>query len=289
MSFIETNEPSASDWDAQAEEYASAFSSYNDRVEADAMMARLSTAPGLAVLDHGAGTGRMTEALFRRTGQPVVALDYSVGNLRLLLRRCADVPVLAVHADVRRLPLRAQSIGAVCSAGVYPLLPAPQRAEVLEEMTRVLHPDGGWVLSTLNFNLLFRWWAAQGNPGAREGQHLHGGDIYYRRQTPPEFVEELGRHLELDALFGVRNIPERTLVAAAGKIGGPRVAAWTGRALAGPGIRFERRLERWRLSHYTGFLLAGAGRVRPSGAVAADQHRSSAALSSAPADATPGG
>jgi SAM-dependent methyltransferase len=265
VSFLDEEPPGARGWDTQSEAYADSFSAFTDAVEIAATVGRVRARPGLPVLDHGAGTGRMTAALHDHTGEDVVAVDYSRENLRRLVAGCTGRPVRAVHADGRRLPLADHSVGAVCSAGMYALLEGTARQEVLRELARVMAPGATLVLSTLNYGLLFRLWRLRGNAGAREGRRLHDEDIYYRRLTAGELRRELAPCFTVEQLCGIRNIPGRTVVSAAGRVGGRRGAAAAAWSLEHAGRRVDRQLERLPLSRLTGFLLIA--RAHPAVAV----------------------
>lgn len=254
ISFLPVPAADASGWDDEAEAYAAAFTESTEAMEVAATVQRIG-APQGPVLDHGAGTGRMTAALHRTTHQPVIALDYSRESLRRLVADCAGLPVLALHADVRALPLRDGALAAACSAGVHPLLRDEERRLVLAELARVVRPDAPVVLSTLNYSWVFRAWRLKGNTGARQGEHLHGRDIHYRRFTTGELTAELRPHFAVTSVVGVRNIPVRTVAAALRSIGGrrlgPRLAAIAERVVP----RLDHGIGRLRLSRVTGFLL----------------------------------
>ena len=112
ISFLSPEDLSAQERREQASRdeesgwYDSMFEGYTNAVEVPTCLARLGRPAG-PILDHGSGTGRITRALVR-LGQPVVAIDYSGASLRRLVARCAGspAPVLAVQADLRRLPVR---------------------------------------------------------------------------------------------------------------------------------------------------------------------------------------
>ncbi|MFN0027615.1 MAG: class I SAM-dependent methyltransferase [Acidimicrobiales bacterium] len=262
VSFLGDVEEGAAGWDTESERYADGFSRYTDDVEIPATVGRLPSLPVPTVLDHGCGTGRMTAALHRHTGHRVLALDYSRENLRRLLRDVEKGSVLALHADARRLPIRSGCLGGVCSAGVYPLLRADERRVLIDELHRVLHPRGSLVLSTLNYSWVFRLWRLRGNRGAREGDHLYGQDIYYRRQSGRELRRELNERFEVDTLCGIRNIPVRTLVGGCQRVLGERRSAPLIRLInrIGPGL--DRAVERVMVSRLTGFMLLARARPR---------------------------
>ena len=187
------------------------FEGYTNAVEVPTVLARIGR-PNGPILDHGAGTGRITSALVE-LGQPVIAVDYSAVSLRTLVERCAGKgtgPVLAVQADVRHLPVRDGVMAAATSVEIYEhVRGGDERRRVLEELARVLSPGGVLAISTFNFNLVYRLWKLKGNVGAREGEHLLGGDFYYYRFSHREFRDELAAVFDVDHVAGIRNIPAR--------------------------------------------------------------------------------
>jgi SAM-dependent methyltransferase len=263
VSFLPHLGVSAESWDEEAEAYAGSFSEFTDSVEVAATVGRLGRPAG-PVLDHGAGTGRMTAALQQTTAQPVVALDYSRNALRRLLRDCPGLPVLAVHADARQLPLRDEALGGACSAGVHPLLPAADRRRMLSELARVLPARAPLVLSTLNYSWVFRAWRVKGNPGAKTGDHLHGRSIHYERFTPQQLREELAEHFTVEELVGVRNLPGRTITALLRSTAGARVGGRLAAGVERYGPRLDRQIERLPISRLSGFLLLARALRRPT-------------------------
>ncbi len=242
--------------DAEAAWYDTINTEYTNVVEIPAMIDRLGLPSG-PVLDHGAGTGRITASLARQLGQPVIALDYSIESLRLLARHCEGLDVLAVHADGRRLPLRDGAVAAATSAEVYEHFRAGDRRLVLDELSRVLRPGAPLAISTLNYSWVFRLWRLAGNRAAKQGEHLFGQDFFYVRQTPAEFRAELEAVFVVRELVGIRNIPARTLAGVLGRVAGrprgERALDWMVRR----GHKADRGLERTPASALTGtFLLA---------------------------------
>lgn len=260
-SLDETTRREQASRDAEAEWYHGSFADYTNIVEVPATVSRIGHPEG-PVLDHGAGTGRVTTYLASEVKQPVIALDYSLESLRLLVRHCADsrVPVLAVHADGRHLPVRDAVLGGITSAEVYEHFREDDRRLVLDELYRVLRPGATLSISSLNYNLTFRLWKLRGNKGAKEGEHMFGSDFYYLRQTPAEFRAELARRFEVVELVGIRNIPARTLSNALGRVAGrkmgERLLGWMTRH----GYKADRAIERTPLSRLTGFFLLAAAR-----------------------------
>ncbi len=250
--------------DDEASWYDSMFEGYTNAIEVPTVVRRLGDPQG-PIVDIGSGTGRITEALLQ-LGQPVVALDYSEASLRTLLKRCADAPapVLAVQADIRRLPLREATFHAATSVQVYGhIRGADVRRTMLQSIARALVPGAPFAVTNYNYNLMFRAWRLKGNEGAREGEHMLGGDLYYIRQTGTEFKAELAEVFDVPELVGMRNIPVRKIGAVLHKLGlqkaGDRYLEW----MVDRGHRVDMALERTPLSHAVGFFWLAKAVRRP--------------------------
>lgn len=227
-------------------------------------MARIGRPDG-PILDHGSGTGRITQALVT-LGQPVVAVDYSASCLRLLRQRLADapVPVLTVQADLRRLPVAPGAMAACTSIEVWEhFRGVAERRRVLEEIARALAPGGVLCLTAFNYNLLYRAWALAGNGAGREGEHMLGGEMYYRRFSRAEVKAELGAVFELTELTGIRNVPARSLGAAVRKVrsdaAADRFMGW----MIERGSRVDRAIEHTPLAWLLGFFWLARAVRRP--------------------------
>jgi len=240
--------------DREATWYDSIWPEYMDRVELPAHAGRLGTPQGV-VLDLGSGPGRISMYLARDLGYPTIALDYSLESLRLLTPRAAGLPLLAVHADGRALPIRDGVLGGATSGQCYEHFRPADRRTVLQECARVLRPGAPFALSTLNYNLTFKAWKLKGNQGAKEGEHMYGSDFYYVRQTPKEFRAELEEVFTVEELVGVRNFPVRSISVGLRKIGGEKVEHGFMRAMNRWGYKADRWLERFGAARYVGFLL----------------------------------
>ena len=183
------------DRDQEADWYDSIWPEYIDRIELPAHAEGMGQPDG-PVMDLGCGPGRITEYLARELGHPTIGLDYSLESLRLLVRRCEGLPVLAVHGDGRALPVRDHVLAGATSGQCYEHFRPADRRKVLEECARTLRPGARLAVTTLNFNLTFRLWKLKGNPGAKEGDHMYGSNFYYIRQTPAEYRAELAEVFE---------------------------------------------------------------------------------------------
>jgi SAM-dependent methyltransferase len=260
LSFLDTGAMSEIDRrelasrDAEATWYDTIFGDYTNAVEVPTTVARIGVPAG-PVLDFGAGTGRVTTHLAKTFDQPVIAVDYSSEQLRRLVPRCAGYAVLPVHADGRRLPIRDGVIAAATSAEVYEHFRPDDRRLALDELARVMRSGAPLSISTLSYNALYRLWRLRGNRGAKEGDHLLGGDFYYVRQTAREFRRELRQVFTVEQVVGIRNIPVRSITSALRKVAGEgrgdRFEAWMTRR----GHRLDRAWERVPLSPLTGFFL----------------------------------
>jgi SAM-dependent methyltransferase len=203
--------------DQESEWYDPMFEGYTNAVEIPTAVRRVGQPQG-PILDAGCGTGRITEALVP-LGQPIVAVDYSEACLRRMLARTAGATVLGVQSDLRALPLRPAVMAAATCIEVYSQFRAPDRRRVLESIASALQPGAPLSISAFNYNLMFRAWAAKGNVGAREGEHMLGGDYYYFRFTKEELRRELEAVFEVEEITGIRNIPARTVAGGLKKAG----------------------------------------------------------------------
>lgn len=244
------------DRDQEATWYDSIWPEYIDRIELPAHAEGLGR-PAEPVLDLGCGPGRITEYLARDLGLPTIGLDYSLESLRLLVRRCEGLPVLAVHGDGRSLPVRDGVLGGITSGQCYEHFRPDDRRRVLEECARTLRPGARLAVTTLNYNLTFKLWKLKGNPGAKEGDHMYGSNFYYVRQTPSEYRAELAEVFPDVEIIGIRNFPVRSIATGLRRVGGERVAERFMGFMNRYGYRADRLLEHTPLARFVGFLLLG--------------------------------
>ncbi|MGH9279519.1 MAG: class I SAM-dependent methyltransferase, partial [Acidimicrobiales bacterium] len=225
VSFLSTQQMSEQDHkerthrDQESSWYDAMFEGYTNAVEVPAGVRRIGRPFG-PILDAGCGTGRITEALLP-LGQPVVAVDYSEACLRVMKDRTktSAAPVLGVQSDLRSLPLPPGVMAATTCIEVYAQMRDADRALFLTELERVMRPGAVLSMSAYNYNVVFRAWALKGNPGAREGEHMLGGDYYYVRMTREQFRRELEAHFDVEELTGIRNIPARSLAQGLRRVG----------------------------------------------------------------------
>jgi SAM-dependent methyltransferase len=105
----------------------------------------LTLAGGERVLDIGCGPGNFTRQFAELAGDGVVVgLDTSRTMLARAVRETHADNIAYVRADACALPFRDSSFDAVCCFAALYLIEQPMRA--VEEITRVLAPDGRLVL-----------------------------------------------------------------------------------------------------------------------------------------------
>jgi ubiquinone/menaquinone biosynthesis C-methylase UbiE len=92
-------------------------------------------------LDAGTGSGRYAVAMALQGAESVIGCDVSVSGIATARERARDVPGVRFEvASVLDLPFETASFDFVCCAGV--LHHTPSIARGLDELTRVLKPDG---------------------------------------------------------------------------------------------------------------------------------------------------
>ena len=146
---------------------------------ADRIVAATNAGPDTNFLEVGVGTGRIALPLVRR-GYRFTGIDISDGMLQQFRAKAGDPSNLTLlQSDVTKLPLPDRSQDVALAVHVFHLIPEWPKA--LEEVRRVLRPDGSFV------------WGGNHSPGDHPGRVI-------RRQWAT-FVEELGgamrpRHAE---------------------------------------------------------------------------------------------
>jgi ubiquinone/menaquinone biosynthesis C-methylase UbiE len=247
--------------DEGSSSYDTMFEGYTNAVEVPTVIRRIGKPSGL-IVDIGAGTGRITEALVK-LGQPIIALDYSLDSLRKLVKRCDSGSVLAVQGDLRTVPVKDAAAHAVTSIEVHAHVRGREgRRQELTEIARVIRPDGVLSISAFNYNVVFRLWKLIGNEGAKEGDRLLDSDMYYLRMTKREFLSELEQVFDVEEITGIRNIPARSLAGGIRKLGflsaSDRFLDW----MVSRGYRLDVAIEKTPLSALTGFFWLAKARRR---------------------------
>lgn len=113
--------------------------------------------PADTVLDVGAGTGYLTEAVARVAGK-VIALDFSKSMTEQAMRKAIGGNVEFKLGSAEEIPLGDGSIDVVVGNMILHHCPRPELA--IREMVRVLKPEGRIALSDLQQHS-FEWLRAE--------------------------------------------------------------------------------------------------------------------------------
>jgi len=125
------------------------------------------------LLDLGAGTGRITEAV-APSADLVAAVDFSLQSLRVLSKKNLRSAIV-VQADAVALPFPNHTFDAMVSWQVLQHLVLPDLLALLRECRRVLKPGGRFFFSVYNVS----YWRCH---GICEDVDWNG--LYYRRLDP---------------------------------------------------------------------------------------------------------
>lgn len=102
------------------------------------------------ILDAGCGTGVVTRELAQRKYR-VLGIDASYGMIlkaKIVCNTDGRANVQLIQGDVQSLPLQDSSVDGVVCLGVITYFKSEEKA--LQELSRVLKPDGTLILSILN-------------------------------------------------------------------------------------------------------------------------------------------
>ncbi len=122
------------------------FEKYWDSFEQGQLTPYIREAKGKAVLDAGAGTGRLAKKL-ANAGAQVTALDVSPDMLAYLRRKCPSATI--VEGDVEQMPFADESFDMVFSS--LTLVHLKKIEPFLEECYRVLRDGGTAVIVNIHY------------------------------------------------------------------------------------------------------------------------------------------
>lgn len=183
----------AESFDAVADAYEEHRPEYPDAVVAW-LVDRLGVRKGTAVLDVGAGTGKLSRALVA-AGAAVTAVDPGTQLLAILRTVAPDVE--ARRGSAEELPLPDASVDVVTAAQAYHWFDA---ARAVPEIHRVLRPGG-------RMGLLWTWWN-ESDPRQRPLLTILGGRrTFDRLPAAPWF-----RQVDHATIPSVRTMTRETLI-----------------------------------------------------------------------------
>ena len=138
--------PAAVLFDALGADYEKAFAHAPAHLSALSwLLERLP--PGARTLDVGSGTGRPTAAALTAAGHSVLGVDVSPVMTELAARQVPGAEFR--RADIRDLPLDADSLDGVCVFFSLLQMTRAEQSSLMRRLTEALKPGGHLVLATV--------------------------------------------------------------------------------------------------------------------------------------------
>lgn len=141
--------------------YGDEFTPAQTKAEVDGVIALLGLTAGARILDLCCGFGRHSLE-FARRGYDVTGLDFSpalLGHARAAAQ-AENLDIAWVEADMREIPVPAEPYEAVVNLfsafGFFD--DDREEARVAEAVARVLAPGGGFLVETVNREIMLRQW-----------------------------------------------------------------------------------------------------------------------------------
>lgn len=156
--------------------------------------------PGMRVLDVGCGTGSDLQ-LYARAGCRVHGVDPSATMLRVARKRLGELAELQMCSGAQ-LPYRSDSFDLVLASLTLHEMPAEIRSAVVEEIVRVVRPDGRILLTdflTGPYAFPIGWGVAivrNMYERAAGREHFHNGRDFLRRGGLQELVDNSSLNVE---------------------------------------------------------------------------------------------
>ncbi len=146
VSHEDRRPPAAVLFDALGADYEKAFAHAPAHLSALAwLIERLP--PAARILDVGSGTGRPTAAALVAAGHSVLGVDVSPVMVELAARQVPEAEFR--RADIRDLPLQADSLDGVCVFFSLLQMTRAQQSALMRRLTLALRPGGHLVLATV--------------------------------------------------------------------------------------------------------------------------------------------
>ena len=226
--------------DAYGESFADVYDNWYEGVtdaEATAgfVAARCGSGP---VLELGVGTGRLARPL-GELGLPVIGVDASASMLRRCARRCSQLPVRSIQADMAALPLRGRFAAVLIGFNTLFNLPtAAAQQQLFAELAPLLAEQGVVVVEAQDGRMLAT--GPRRSIGVRS--RTAEGVVVVGTALDPVAQTIAGQHVELSA-SGIRFRPWFLRWATPEQMDGFATAA---------GMALTERHADWHLTPYTG-------------------------------------
>jgi len=191
QSYANRRHPAMSDIERDVCGCAFGATSWTDRAQADAMIAELGLAPGVHVLDLGAGSGWPGLYFAEASGCDVTLVDVPAEGLALAADQASDLGlsgrVEIIRSDAATLDLATGSQGLITHSDVLCCLPA--KRAVLENCRRMIAP-GGRMLFTVVY-------IAEGlDKAERQRAEAAAPEFAATETTYPDLLRETGWRIE---------------------------------------------------------------------------------------------
>lgn len=149
---------------------------------------------GAHILEHGAGTGRLTKEYVKDAGT-VVAVDFSLRSLQVFAEAINTENIALIHADAVTLRTAPEYFSLVLATQLYEHIPTIlMRRQFLEHIKETLQSGGSYISTTYHYDLRMRRLKAP-----KEGMHPTG--IFFHYFSVPEISLEIAEALQIKKIF----------------------------------------------------------------------------------------
>lgn len=134
-------------WDRRSRGFDTLFDQSPQRRDVLDQIARFIGKTAGPTLDAGVGTGRALQRLLRASpDSPIIGTDLSM-RMILETRKRVFVPIPLLQADNARMPFRSGAFSSAISTFTLHHIPPSNQGRTLQEIRRVLQPDGQFLLA----------------------------------------------------------------------------------------------------------------------------------------------